>query len=59
LSGLKTGREEIGDDQCPGRPSTSKTEANIGKVGEIVRQNPHLSIRAVAELINIDKETVR
>jgi len=54
---FKEGREEIGDDQRPGRPSTSKTEANIEKVGEIVRQNRRLSIRAVAELNNIYKET--
>jgi hypothetical protein len=27
--------EEIGDDQRPSRPSTSKTDANIKKVGEI------------------------
>jgi len=53
------GREEIGDDQRPGHPSTSKIDANIEKVGEIVQQNRHLSIRAVAELINIDKQTVR
>jgi len=51
---FKEGREEIGDDQSPGRPSTSKPDANIEKVGEIVRQNRRLSIRAVAELINID-----
>ena len=56
---FKEGREEIGDDQCPGCPSTSKTDANIEKVSEIVRQNHHLSIRAVAELINIDKEIVQ
>jgi len=55
---FKEGREEIGEDKGPGRPSTSKTEANIDKFGEIVRQNRRLSIRAVAELINIDKETV-
>ena len=54
---FKEGREEIGDDQRPGRPSTSKTDGNIEKVGEIVRQNRRLSIRAVAELISIDKET--
>jgi len=59
LTRFKEGREEIGDDQSPGRPSTSKTEANIEKIGEIVRQNRRLSIQAVAELINIDKETVR
>jgi len=28
---FKEGREEIGDDQRPGRSSTSKTDANIGK----------------------------
>ena len=56
---FKEGREEIGDDQCPSCPSTSKTEANIEKMGEIVRQNRRPSIRAIAELINIDKETVR
>ena len=56
---FKEGREEIRDDQCPGRPSTLKTEVNIEKIGEIVRQNRRLSIRAITELINIDKETVR
>ena len=56
---FKEGREEIGDDQHPGHPSTSKTDTNIKKVGEIVQQNLHLRIWAVAKLINIDKETVR
>jgi len=41
---FKEGREMIGDDQRPGRPSTSKINANIEKVGEIVRQNRRLSI---------------
>jgi len=58
FKGFKEGREEIGDDQRPGQPSTSKTNANIEKVDEIFQQNCCLSIRAVAELINIDKETV-
>ena len=49
---FKEGREEIGDNQRPSRPSTSKTDANIEKVGEIVRQNRRLSIRALAELFN-------
>ena len=53
---FKEGREEIGDDQRPGRPSTSKTDANTEKFGETVRHNRHLSIRAVAELVKIDKE---
>ena len=56
---FKEGWEEIGDDQRPGLLSTKKSDANIDKVGEIVRQNRLLSIRAVAELINIDNEAVR
>jgi len=60
LSDLKgLNREEIGDDQRPGRPSTSKTNANIEKVAKFFRQNRRLSIRAVAEKINIDKEALR
>jgi len=52
----KEAREEIGDYQRPCRVSTSKTSK---KIGEIVRQNRRLSIRAVAELINMDEATVR
>jgi hypothetical protein len=53
---LEEGREQTGDDQHPGCPSTTKTEANIKKVSENVQEKRRLSIRAVAELINIDKE---
>jgi hypothetical protein len=55
----KEGREEIRDSQRPSHPSTSKTDANFEKVGDSVRQNWRLSIWAVAELVNINKETVR
>jgi len=33
---FKEGREEIGDDQRPGRPSTSKTDANIEKLVKLL-----------------------
>jgi tRNA(His) 5'-end guanylyltransferase len=46
---FKKGREEIRDNQRPGCSSTPKTNANIEKVSEIVRQNCHLSIQTVAE----------
>jgi hypothetical protein len=46
---FKEGRREIEDDPRPGRPCTSKTDANIEKVGETVRKNRCLSIRAVVE----------
>ena len=54
FKGFKEGSEDIADNQLFGRPNTSKTDANIEKVGKSVRQNRHLSIRADAELINID-----
>jgi hypothetical protein len=41
---FQEGREEMGDDQRPGHPSTSKTYVNMEKVGEIVQQNCRLSI---------------
>jgi len=44
LKTFKDGREEMGDDQHPGHPSTSKTDANIKKVSEIVQQNRRMSI---------------
>ena len=56
---FKEGRGEIEDHQHPSHPSTSKTDANNEKFSEIVQQNRRLNIRAVAELINIDKKTVQ
>jgi hypothetical protein len=35
---FKEGRGEIEDDPRPGRPRTSKTDANIEKAGEIVQK---------------------
>jgi hypothetical protein len=54
---FKEGMGEIEDDPCPSRPGTSKTEVNID-VCETVQKYRCLSIRAVAELADIDKESV-
>ena len=35
---FKEGREEIGDDQLPGRPSTSKMDANIEKLVKLLEK---------------------
>jgi hypothetical protein len=47
------------DGERPGRLSTSKTEENVEKISEIVRKHRRLGIRMIAEMANIDKETVR
>jgi len=42
-----------------GRPSTSRTEENIAKFRQILSENRRLTVRSIAEEVNIDRETVR
>ena len=42
-----------------GRPATSRTEEKIAEVRQIVRENRRLTVRSIAEHVNIDRETVR
>jgi len=53
------GRESVTDEERSGRPATSRTEENIAKVRQIVRENHRLTVRSAAEQVNIDRETVR
>lgn len=56
---FQDGREDVEDDARPGRPSTSKTDENIEKIANLIRTDAGLSVRAIAENVQIDKETVR
>ncbi|PNF30316.1 hypothetical protein B7P43_G15022 [Cryptotermes secundus] len=51
------GRKNVGNDPKSGRPPTAKTPENVEKVARIVRRDRRLSIRAISELTNINKET--
>ena len=53
------GQEEVEDDSHPGHTSTSKTDQNIQKFSEIVRNDRHLSVRMIADMVGINRETVR
>jgi len=53
------GRESVIDENRSGRPATSRTEENIAKFRQIVRENRRLTVRGIAEQVNIDRETVR
>jgi len=53
------GRESVTDEERSGRPATSRTEENIAKVRQIVRENRRLPVRSIAEQVNVDRETVR
>lgn len=49
---IKEGRE------TPWTTLHLKTEASIKKIGQLIRENPRLSVRAAAPLTEIDKESV-
>ena len=53
------GRESVNEEERSGRPATSRTQENIVKVRQIVRENLQLTVRSIAEKVNIDRETVR
>jgi len=53
------GRESVTDEERSGRPATSRNEENIGKVHQIVRENRRLTVRSIAEQVDIDRKTVR
>jgi len=53
------GRESVTDEERSGWPATSRTEENIAKIRQIVRKNCRLTVRSIAEQVNIDRETVR
>ena len=52
-------RESVIDEERSRRPATSRTEENIAKICQIVRENRRLTVRSIAEQVNIDSETVR
>lgn len=56
---FKNGREDVEDDERSGRPSTSKTDENVEKIRILIRSDRRLTIRAIAETVGIDKESVR
>jgi len=53
------GRESVTDEERSGRPATNRTEENIVKIRQILRENRRLAVRNIAEQVNIDRKTVR
>ena len=53
------GRESVTDEERSGRPATSRNEENIAIVRQIVRENRWLTVRSIAEQVNINRETVK
>jgi len=53
------GRKSVSDEERSGQPATSRTEENIAKINQIVRENRRLTVRSIAEQVSIDRKTVR
>ena len=50
---FQDGREDVEDDERPGRPSTSTTDENVEKVKEMVMNDRRITIREVANDVGI------
>ena len=53
------GRKSVTDEERSGRPAKSRTEEKNAKVRQILRENLRLTVRSIAEQVNIDRKTVR
>jgi len=53
------GRDSVTDEERSGRPAANRSEENIAKVRQIVRENRRLTVRSIAQQVNVDRETVR
>ena len=51
------GRESVTDEERSGRPATSRTEENVAKIRQIVRENLRMTVRSIAEQVDIDRES--
>jgi transposase len=52
-------REDIEDDPRSGRPTECRNDNNVEKISQLLLQNRHLSLRMIADEVNIGKDTVR
>ena len=56
---FSVGRESVKDDDRSGRPHTAATDNNIEKVQGVIRKDQRLGVRAVAEEVDLDRESVQ
>ena len=57
VKSFSEGGESVTDEERSGRPVTSRTEENIAKIRQIVRKNCRLTVRSIAEQVNIDRNS--
>ena len=55
---FREGREDVEDDPRSGRPTTSRTNENVERVREKVRSDRRLTVRMIADELNMNSERV-
>jgi hypothetical protein len=53
------GRTLVEDEQRSGQPSTTRTGDNTARVRELVRSDRRLTVKMIADEVNMNRETVR
>ena len=56
---LRDGREDSEDHPRSGRSTECRNDNNVEKISQLLLQNPHLSLRMLADEVNNGKDTVR
>jgi len=56
---FRDGREDTEDDPRSGRPTECRNDNSFEKISQLLLQNRHLSLRMLADEVNIGKDTVR
>ena len=56
---FRDGREDIEGDPRSGRTTECRNDNNVEKISQLLLQNRHLSLRMLAEEVNIGKDTMR
>jgi len=53
------GCKSVEDEGKSGRPSTSKTQENVERIGEMIRSNRRLTIREISDAMNISYGSIQ
>jgi len=56
---FRSGRDTTEDDERAGRPTTARSAVSVKKIEELINSDRRLTIRDVAEVTGINRETVR
>lgn len=56
---FRDGREDVEDEERPGRPITETTTGNIQEIQDLINEDPHITINELEEESGISHETIQ